>query len=39
MEPTGQAENHLEKNHRTGDEVRRVVVATAGAEGYVPMRL
>ena len=44
MEPTGQeeerqTENHLEKNHRTGDEERRAVVATSGAEGPGPERM
>ena len=44
MEPTGQeeerqTENHLEKNHRTGDEERRADVATSGAEGPRPERM
>ena len=38
LEPTGQeeegqTENHLEKNHRTGNEERRAVLASTGAEG------
>ena len=30
------AQNHLEKNHRAGDEGTRTVMATAGAEGTRP---
>lgn len=44
MEPEGQeeerlTENHLEKNHRPGDEGRRAVMATTGAEGPRPERM
>ena len=34
-----QTDNHLEKNYRTGDEERRAVVATSGAEGPRPERM
>ena len=44
LEPTGQeeerqTENHLEKNHRAGDEEGRAVLATTGTEGPRPERM
>lgn len=44
MEPTGQeeerqTENHLEKNHRTGDKEERADVATSREEGVSPERM